>query len=155
MTATNVVNLEELKNPELVSSISKLQIQIDGVEKFLKMLCESDPDQVYNTLDAAGKAQHDLFVTYALNSLFWVYLRTKGRDAANHAVKSELGRVQEHMVRAKQLEDRALAPRLDTDAAKRFVRGGLWQPQSKEDKEKKNVSRPRKRKHSVDTEDVN
>ncbi|KAF4522714.1 hypothetical protein B566_EDAN012731 [Ephemera danica] len=149
----NVLNLEELKNPELISNIHKLQSQINEVEKILKLLSETDPDEVYQKLDAAGKAQHDLFLTYALNSLFWVYLRTKGRDAANHAVKSELGRVQEHMARAKQLQDRALAPRLDTAAAKRFVRGGLWQPKDKdgEQEEQTDVSRPiRKRKHNDD-----
>ena len=41
--------------------------------------------------------------------------------------KTELDRIKECMTRMKELEDRQKAPKINKDAAKRFVRSALWQ----------------------------
>lgn len=132
--ASTVSDLSQLNNPVLQQNITSLGDQIQNVDALLSMLSCPEGEATYDGLDAADKAQIDLFKTYASNALFWVYLKTKGKDAANHAVKNELGRVKEHLNRAKLLKDRALAPRLNQGVAKRFVRGGLWEPKEKEEK---------------------
>ncbi|CAB3368604.1 Hypothetical predicted protein [Cloeon dipterum] len=121
-------NLSELNNKELEKNVSTLGEKIDQVDEILSMLSSPEFEEKYNKLDAASKAQIDLFKTYTINSLFWVYLKTKGRNAASHPVKNELGRVKTHLDRAKQLKDRVTAPRLNQGVAKRFIRSGLWEP---------------------------
>ena len=53
-----------------------------------------------------------------------------GIDPAKHRIKSENDRLKKAMVRAKEINDRnTKMPRLNKEAAKRFVRNGLWEPQ--------------------------
>jgi exosome complex protein LRP1 len=132
---SDVSDLSQLNNQGLQQNIVSLGDQIQSVDALLSMLNCPEGEATYDSLDAADKAQIDLFKTYASNALFWVYLKTKGKDAANHAVKNELGRVKEHLNRAKLLKDRALAPKLNQGVAKRFVRSGLWEPKEKTDVE--------------------
>jgi exosome complex protein LRP1 len=50
-------------------------------------------------------------------------------DPSKHALKSEIDRVREYFARAKQVHDRkTIMPRINTAAAQRFIRSGLWQP---------------------------
>ncbi|XP_065341571.1 nuclear nucleic acid-binding protein C1D [Cloeon dipterum] len=121
-------DLSELNNKELEKNVSTLGEKIDQVDELLSMLSSPEFEDKYNNLDAANKAQIDLFKTYTINSLFWVYLKTKGKNATSHPVKNALGRVKEHLDKAKQLKDRAAAPRLNQGVAKRFIRSGLWEP---------------------------
>ena len=55
------------------------------------------------------------------------YMKTKGHDPKEQGLLNELDRVKEAMGRAKQISDKALAPKLDVSAARRFIRGGLWE----------------------------
>jgi exosome complex protein LRP1 len=49
-----------------------------------------------------------------------------------HQIKAENERLKKSMARAKQIHDRnTIMPRLNKDAAKRFIRSGLWVPISK------------------------
>lgn len=43
-----------------------------------------------------------------------------------HAIKNELSRVRQAMLREKQLEDRALRPKVNIPVAKRVVKHELW-----------------------------
>lgn len=59
--------------------------------------------------------------------LYFAFIRL-GIDPTKHRIKSENDRLKKSMVRSKQIEDRnTLMPRLNKDAAKRFVRNGLWE----------------------------
>ncbi|XP_075721927.1 ribosomal RNA processing 47 isoform X1 [Rhipicephalus microplus] len=77
-------------------------------------------------LSPLDKARLDLTLLYSLNSLFWMYLCTLGEDPKQHSVRQELDRVKEYMTRAKQIADKAKAPKLVAGAAQRFVRNALW-----------------------------
>lgn len=63
---------------------------------------------------------------YTLNSLFWMYLITRGINPREHAVKQELERIRAYMTRVKDITDRKKAARLDKGAAARFVRSALY-----------------------------
>lgn len=52
-----------------------------------------------------------------------------------HEIKSENERLKQHMIRAKQIKDRdTIMPRVDKDAAQRFVRSGLWESRADKDR---------------------
>ncbi|XP_055682832.1 nuclear nucleic acid-binding protein C1D [Lutzomyia longipalpis] len=74
------------------------------------------------------KVKLDIFLSYALNSLYFIHLKLQGTDVSQHTVKHELARVREAMVRQKQIHDKkTLMPRVNVPAAKRFVRHSLWE----------------------------
>ncbi|KAK2156845.1 hypothetical protein LSH36_204g10034 [Paralvinella palmiformis] len=78
-------------------------------------------------LSALEKAKLHLAGAYAINSLFWTYMNTKGENPKEHGVKDELDRIKNYMGRVKEIEDRLKAPKLDKSASKKFVRNALWQ----------------------------
>ncbi|XP_034245676.1 nuclear nucleic acid-binding protein C1D-like [Thrips palmi] len=116
----------ELANDEpFKSSIKKFHSSVDKIGESLQLCCGND---VYSNMSSEEKVEYDLFLSYSLNSLFWCYLRTQGVDPKQHGVKNELDRVRTYMARAKQVHDRKLMPRVDQEAAERFVTSGLWEP---------------------------
>ncbi|KAK3927542.1 Nuclear nucleic acid-binding protein C1D [Frankliniella fusca] len=124
------------------SIISKFHSSVDKIGETLELCCGRD---VYADLSLEEKVEYDLFLSYSLNSLFWSYLRTQGVDPLNHSVKNELDRVRSYMTRAKQVHEKQSMPRVDKEAAERFVTSGLWEPgQAK----LKPASRANKRKRS-------
>ena len=82
-------------------------------------------------LDALSKAKLDCTSAYALTSLVWMWLRTKGENPKAAGVKLELDRVRSSMLRLKEIQDKAKRNPVDAQAAKRLVKGGLWQPKKR------------------------
>lgn len=60
-------------------------------------------------------------------------MKTKGVDPKTNGLPKELQRIKTALDRAKQISDKALAPKLNASAAQRFVRSGLWEPKNKDD----------------------
>ncbi|XP_014602005.1 PREDICTED: nuclear nucleic acid-binding protein C1D-like [Polistes canadensis] len=87
----------------------------------------NDPD-IYDKLSNSDKIKYNLLMSYSLNSMFWMYLRTKGIDPSKHQIKNENDRLKRSMLRAKQIEDKkTLMPRINKNAAQRFIRNSLWE----------------------------
>ncbi|XP_043501905.1 nuclear nucleic acid-binding protein C1D-like [Polistes fuscatus] len=87
----------------------------------------NDPD-IYDKLSNSDKIKYNLLMSYSLNSMFWMYLRTKGIDPSKHRIKNENDRLKRSMLRAKQIEDKkTLMPRINKNAAQRFIRNSLWE----------------------------
>ncbi|TGZ41395.1 Isocitrate dehydrogenase [NAD] subunit, mitochondrial [Temnothorax longispinosus] len=81
----------------------------------------SDP-ALFDKLSKPDKIKYNLLLSYSLNSLFWMHLRAEGIDPSNHRIRSENERLKRAMVRAKQISDKnTLMPRINKDAAKRFI----------------------------------
>jgi exosome complex protein LRP1 len=74
------------------------------------------------------KAKLELTNSYAINSLFWIYLTTKGINPYEHRIKGEIIRLKGYMERVQQIEDKHKQIKLDTNAANRFIRSALWEP---------------------------
>jgi exosome complex protein LRP1 len=111
---------------DFTSRIKNFHDSVNRIADLLQIACEND---VYEKLDIDDRIKYDLLLSYSLNSLFWLYLRTQGVDPSKHAVKSEIDRVREYFAKAKQVRDRrTIMPRIDVAAAQRFIRSGLWQP---------------------------
>lgn len=116
---------ELAKDEAFKSVINKFHMSVDKVGDALELCCGRD---VYADLSPEEKVEYDLFLSYSLNSLFWSYLRTQGVDPLKHGVKNELDRVKSYMTRAKQVREKQSMPRIDKEAAERFVTSGLWEP---------------------------
>lgn len=82
----------------------------------------------YDKLSLPAQIELDLFLAFTLNSLHWVHLRIQGEDPTKHPIKDELQRIKAVMMKWQQVKDRDKRPTVDIEAAKRFVRSGLYDP---------------------------
>ncbi|XP_054014716.1 nuclear nucleic acid-binding protein C1D-like [Hylaeus anthracinus] len=128
-------DFEELSHDtELIAKVKQFRDATLKIEETIKLA--TDPD-LYEKLSNADKVKHDLLISYSINSLFWMYLRVEGIDPTKHRIKSENDRLKKSMTRAKQIEDRnTLMPRINKDAAQKFVRNGLWDARNNKQKYK-------------------
>jgi exosome complex protein LRP1 len=111
---------------DFTSRIKNFHDSVNRIADLLQTACEND---IYEKLDIDDRIKYDLLMSYSLNSLFWLYLRTQGVEPSKHDVKSEIDRVREYFAKSKQVQDRrTIMPRIDVAAAQRFIRSGLWQP---------------------------
>jgi len=101
----------------------------DVLKPFLKIPITDIKEKIGDPLQIA---KLDLMTAYATNSLFWAYLVTQGVNPKSHPIKDELLRIRGYINRAQVLEDKKKMARIDTHAAKRFVRNALWQPEDKD-----------------------
>ncbi|GLH15702.1 Uncharacterized protein GBIM_20155 [Gryllus bimaculatus] len=125
------------KDAKFTATMSEFHEHVDKIGNFIQAACSSS---VYDELSLEDKVKYDLFMTYSMNSLFWLYLRTQGLDPLKHPVKSEIDRVRTYNTRAKQVYDRKYVMKhIDKEAAGRFIRSGLWEPKEKSNE---NVKEP-------------
>ena len=121
--------MEEADFPEeLLDVVKNFHGSITDLKSQLELMTSQPRTDLYEKLDPMGRATMDLMSAYAINSLFWMLLKTMGVNPAESNVKQELGRVQEAMKRCKEIKDREKRGRVDQGAAKRLVTSGLWEP---------------------------
>lgn len=99
-------------------------------------------------LNPVDKARLHVTCAYALNSFFWMYLKTCGIDTKEHKIKDEMARIKEYLKKLQELDDRKKAPHLNREAAQRFIQSSLWQPRENRSTGLVGGSRHNKSKHS-------
>uniref|UniRef100_A0A2M4AVW5 Nuclear nucleic acid-binding protein C1D n=1 Tax=Anopheles triannulatus TaxID=58253 RepID=A0A2M4AVW5_9DIPT len=125
--------------------IRKDQTLVQAIEKIgncLKLACE-DYDN-YHHFSIEEKVRYDNYITYSVNSLFWIHRKLTGKMEDNEEIMHELEKVRSAMVRMKEIKDNATKPRLDGKAAKRFIRAGLYDAQQPHQKKPKLPTKPTK-----------
>ncbi|KAL3278422.1 hypothetical protein HHI36_013744 [Cryptolaemus montrouzieri] len=111
---------------EIKEKVKNLHDSVDKIDEVLQIAFSENMKETYENLSLKEKVDYDLFIAYALNTLYWLYLRTKGEDPAKNEVKSQLTRVKEYMVKAKEAHERnTIRPTVNAPAAKRFVKHAL------------------------------
>lgn len=125
--ATLDLDEDLLKDKELVANIQNLDNSIVNIETLLESRVGVD----YNSLSVEDKIKHDLLNAFALNSLYWMYLRLDGVDPTTHNIKRELDRIKTTMDMAKGAMAKKNMLRVDKGAAGRFVEHALWTPDNK------------------------
>lgn len=85
---------------KIQTKITSLHTSIEKIEKTLSLLTDSN---IKDKLSLEEQTDHDLFMAYTLNTLFWMYLITKGIDPNTNEVKNQLKRVKDYMIKAKQV----------------------------------------------------
>lgn len=138
---TKPKTIDLCENDEFKSNVEEYVTRIERLGDIIKSCCESG---INSNLSMEEKVKYDLFLSYSLTSLYWIYLRTQGEEPAGH-IKSELDRVKKYMDRSKQIHDRKSMPKLDQAAAKRFIKSGLWNPNT----ETTDMTSSRKRKYTT------
>jgi len=108
---------------ELSETVKNFHGSLGDLKTKLDLMLSQPRTELYDKLDPMGKAKMDLVSAYAINSLFWMLLKTMGENP-----EKELDRVKEAMMRCKEIQERAKRGRVDQGAAKRLVSSGLWEP---------------------------
>lgn len=62
-----------------LSFVSKVQAVTDAIAKIEKAIKDSSEVKAED-LSTEDKVKHDLFLTYAVNSLYWMYLKINGEN---------------------------------------------------------------------------
>ena len=129
--------------PELCGPIASLSTALSEVESRVV----SPIVAASTSLNAEDRAKVDLVSAFAVNSLLFIWTRTKRRDEQKEEqIRAELDRVKRSMQRLKEVESKRLKrkSKVDVEAAKRFVVGGLWTPKRGDDDD--GASKPKKTK---------
>jgi len=127
---------------ELVAPVKNFQDSLNKVNEIFEPF-HSQPLQdlvAKNELDALSKAKLDTVSAFAVNNLVWMWLRTKGENPKDAGVLAEINRVKKSMMRLKEITEKSKRVPVDSQAAKRLVKGSLWQPKDKSAEKKRFVS---------------
>ncbi|KAF3430000.1 hypothetical protein E2986_08151 [Frieseomelitta varia] len=120
---------ERSHDPDVIEKLKQFHDAATKIEDKVKHA--TDPT-VYEKLSNTDKIEYNLLMSYCLNSVFWMYLRSEGIDPSKHRIKQENDRLKKSMARAKQINDKkTIMPHINKDAAQRFVRHGLWELKNK------------------------
>ena len=111
---------------ELEEPCKNFETSMLKVENTIAPLLETERSQLVRGMNALDTAKLDLLGIYAMNSFYWAYLIMQGIDPKNHPIKQELGRIQTYMAKVEEIKNRENAPKLDKQAAKRFVRNAMF-----------------------------
>ncbi|XP_022648977.1 nuclear nucleic acid-binding protein C1D-like [Varroa jacobsoni] len=115
---------------ELKDRVKLFHEKLLELRECLQPLLSKTGLELKESLDTLDKAKFDLSICYGMSSLLWAYMLTQGEDPKETSLKIELDRIREYMGRVKEIEDRDKRPRVETGAAKRFVRNALYQQPS-------------------------
>ncbi|XP_042336877.1 nuclear nucleic acid-binding protein C1D [Plectropomus leopardus] len=121
---------------EINEQLTGFNSSVSSVKDMIQKLISMPRNDLLQKLDPLDQAKLDLMSAYTLNSLFWMYLVTRGVNPREHGIKQELERIRTYMNKVKEITDRKKAARLDKGAASRFVRNALYDPDDKDSRKK-------------------
>ncbi|XP_050344374.1 nuclear nucleic acid-binding protein C1D-like [Nymphalis io] len=137
---------ELAKDKDFVNKYESLKNNLIELEHVLEKLL---PLRVhYDKMCLPAQIELDLFLAFTMNSLYWVQLRVQGVDPTTHPIKDELARIKSVMVKWQEVKDKEKRPTVDLEAAKRFVRSGLYDPY-------RAIGQPANKKKKFNDEDMN
>lgn len=114
------------KEEDFVNNCENLKENLMEVQKVLDQLVPLK--EQYDKLSLPAQIELDLFLAFTLNSLHWIHLRIQGVDPSKHPIKNELQRIKLVMLKWQEVKDREKRPTVDIEAAKRFIKSGLYDP---------------------------
>ncbi|XP_038212403.1 nuclear nucleic acid-binding protein C1D-like [Zerene cesonia] len=117
---------ELAKDEDFVSKCENLKENLIEVQQVLDKLLPLKAQ--YDKMPLPAQIELDLFLAFTLNSLHWIQLRIQGIDPSTHPIKHELQRVKAAIQKWQEVQDRDKRPTMDIDAAKRFIKSGLYEP---------------------------
>ncbi|KAI8985097.1 hypothetical protein BDB01DRAFT_721760 [Pilobolus umbonatus] len=90
--------------PEVpTKAIRALRLRLQTVKKYLEPLLSKPLTETYTKLPLAERCEFEILLSYALNTLYYIYLRTQGSDPQSHDVMTELARIQDYIMKIKVL----------------------------------------------------
>ncbi len=88
---------------EVADALAALNGSLDLVEQQLDPLFRVDGGELERNCAHLENARLQASLAYALNSLFFVYLRTKGVDVSRHPVQEEIERVKGYITKVRAI----------------------------------------------------
>ncbi|KAG9119253.1 hypothetical protein FRC07_005795 [Ceratobasidium sp. 392] len=118
---------------QLADKVDDLGSSIDDLEEVLKPLLETPLSTLTTELSAPlDRAKLQVWLSYVLNDLVWIHLRTRGVNPSNtdsgetHDVVAELDRVKGYFAKIKEAENPAKRTMVvDGKVANRFIKHAL------------------------------
>ncbi|PZC82163.1 nuclear nucleic acid-binding protein C1D [Helicoverpa armigera] len=117
---------ELAKDKDFVNNCESLKENLMEVQEVLDQLLPLK--EHYDKMTLPSQIELDLFLAFTLNSLHWIHLRIQGIDPTKHPIKDELQRIKAVMLKWQEVKDREKRPVVDVEAAKRFIKSGLYDP---------------------------
>ncbi|KAL6070427.1 DNA-binding protein c1d [Balamuthia mandrillaris] len=128
---------------EVYSTVEALEQTVQTLQELVGSFLRATQEDVHAGLSEVERAKLHVMLSYTLNSLYYVYLKTQGVSPQGHPVKAELDRVKSYIQKVKRLasgltvdqstnEDYKPNLRLNQEAAERFIRHSLRAPSSTE-----------------------
>lgn len=123
----------ELKHDaNFVTRVTDFDQSLEEIQEQVNRALEMDVTK----LSKEDRIKHELFLCYSTNTLYYLYLKINGVNVNEHPIKNELARIRAAMLREKQLEDRALRPKVNVPVAQRIVKHELWDHKEKAKKQR-------------------
>mmetsp|Transcript_43721 Transcript_43721/g.106883 ORF Transcript_43721/g.106883 Transcript_43721/m.106883 type:complete len:156 (+) Transcript_43721:205-672(+) len=114
---------------EVQAALSSCEESMGALEEVLEPLLSTPWEVLTARLDAMEKAKLNLMMAYAVNSLYFIYLKTQGTKTEEHPITEELARIKTYMAKIKEAaaagEKEQSRLKLNKDAAARFIKSGL------------------------------
>ncbi|KAI8378505.1 hypothetical protein BD560DRAFT_366448, partial [Blakeslea trispora] len=108
-------------------AVRALRSRLQTVKKHLDPLLARPINDVFSKLSLNERYELEVLLTYSLNTLFYIYMRTQGSDPQKHIVIKELARVQQYIQKLKKTQASPEKPnmKVDKEAASRFIKAAL------------------------------
>ncbi|TDL28159.1 C1D-domain-containing protein [Rickenella mellea] len=118
---------------KLSAKVDSLSASLDGLETALDPLVSQTLPETLLSLDNLQQAKLQTLLPYLINSLIFIYLKTRGMDPKTHEVVAELNRVKAYFEKIKEAEDPAKRrSEIDKAAASRFIKHAITQAKQRD-----------------------
>ncbi len=105
----------------MAASVAELEARLKAVEECLRPFTAQSLDETLADLDDEEVARLNIVLSFAMTSLFYVFLRTQGVATANHPVKKELARIQSYITKLKSASEAHKQKRSNDEAAEKLL----------------------------------
>lgn len=108
--------------------VDQLTIVIEQIQKALGPVLQQPLADILPKLTVIQRCELEALVVYALDTLFWVYLKINGVEPKDHPLMAELQRIQRYIEKINKAKDTQTERRsmtLNKEAAHRFIQNNL------------------------------
>jgi len=90
--------------PEMSARVRSISTQLDGVRAHLAPLLKLPIQSTMTTLEPMERARLQVALGFAINALFFIWLKSRGENTSEHPVKKELDRIRSYLKKIKTAE---------------------------------------------------
>jgi exosome complex protein LRP1 len=143
---------------DLKDTLAQFDDSIGKLETALDPLFKTKLADVAERLSPQDNAKLNILYAYAINTLFYMFLKTQGVPPNDHPVKAELDRVRNYIKKLKDLSSKkedGPTMKVDVQASARMINHAIQSPKpsAKEDARPSSASKKRKSPEKVDESD--
>ena len=90
--------------PEMSARVRSISTQLDGVRAHIAPLLKLPIQSTMTSLDPMERARLQVALGFAVNALFFIWLKSRGENPSEHPVKKELDRIRTYLKKIKSAE---------------------------------------------------